>query len=456
MPDWLTESAPVEAVASEVPPQEDYADMTGFAPALEPVAEAAPEWLLAMQPADDEDAVEAVGPEWSVEIDDAIGASAASLDTAFESNSELYASEVIEDSALSADQPDWLNDMAPGPDETPAVDMPLASELETPDWASAFESPTLEPTTLSSEVQPDWLQMMGDEETHAPLEDIVPDDASLPTMRSAQTIDLSETEFAQGFQIEEPDLTEPLAAASVDWLSESSNLEDSMDQAVTADSDWLSEMQAAATDAVPEEAIQAATPDWLSGMEPDAMDADQIAEPDWSAAEVPADSPDWLGAVEPAAEVESVLPMDSLEDVETARIHAVMEASSDQAAYDWDESLEETAPAAPLPAANAPDWLNAMVPGLDVDPSAEEDLQLESEFMPGSENRVTAVLPVAQPKPTPDYNWVNEIVQEETQPVQEVAVAGAGAGKSRFSFSRLPKWLQGKPAEDVDLPPWLR
>jgi hypothetical protein len=435
MPDWMSEAAPVEAVASEVPPQEEYADMTGFAPVAETAAESGPDWLMAMQPEDDElDAVEAVGPEWSVAIDES---------PLMDANSDLYASEVIDEPALSMEQPDWLNAMTAGPDETPAVDMPLASEVETPDWASAFDAPSMEPATLSSESQPDWLQMMGDEEAQAPLEDIVPEDAPLPAIRSAQTIDLSETEFAKGFEITEPELNEP--AAAMEWLSETGNLEDSMDQAVTADADWLSEMQAAAQEPVPDEAIQAVTPDWLSGMEPDMMDADQIADPEWPAAE-------------PVAELDDLLPMDSIEDVETARVHAVMDASEDQMAYDWDDSLEETAPAAPLPAANAPDWLNAMVPGLDVDPSAEEDAPLESEFMPGSENRVTAVLPVAQPKPTPEYNWVNEIVQEETQPVQEVdvAVAGAGAGKSRFSFSRLPKWLQGKPAEDMDLPPWLR
>src|SRR6185369_13475965 len=51
--------------------------------------------------------------------------------------------------------------------------------------------------------------------------------------------------------------------------------------------------------------------------------------------------------------------------------------------YQWDDGpVEESMPASPAPASNAPDWLNAMVPGLDVDYDAPEDEPVETEYLP--------------------------------------------------------------------------
>ncbi|MCU0499756.1 MAG: hypothetical protein MUF87_20585, partial [Anaerolineae bacterium] len=125
-------------------------------------------------------------------------------------------------------------------------------------------------------------------------------------------------------------------------------------------------------------------------------------------------------------------------------------------AFAWDEvqaideePLEDTAPSA---AQNAPDWLNAMVPGLDISYETES----------------------VEPPPTPtvkrDYDWVNQIVEEELRP--PVSMPEKDGRKPRFSFSRLPAWLRGgqtsapTPAPtqavatetdegDDDLPPWL-
>ncbi|MBL8156535.1 MAG: hypothetical protein JNM70_20315, partial [Anaerolineae bacterium] len=119
---------------------------------------------------------------------------------------------------------------------------------------------------------------------------------------------------------------------------------------------------------------------------------------------------------------------------------------------EWpEEALEAEAPAAPAPAENAPDWLNAMVPGLDVDYSAPEDEQIESEFVPGSENRIVPAIPTAKAGETarPEYAWLVDIVDEESR--QTAALGEESRPQPRFRFSRLPVWLR-PPTEKRDEP----
>ena len=81
------------------------------------------------------------------------------------------------------------------------------------------------------------------------------------------------------------------------------------------------------------------------------------------------------------------------------------------------------------PAENAPDWLNAMVPGIDVDTEAEEDLPIETEF--ADEN--TKQAPVAEE----DFNWLTDIVDEESRPLETQS-----SRPSRFSFTKRPAWFR--------------
>jgi hypothetical protein len=111
-----------------------------------------------------------------------------------------------------------------------------------------------------------------------------------------------------------------------------------------------------------------------------------------------------------------------------------------------------------------------MVPGLDVDFDAPEDEQIEQEFIPGSENRAVPVFQGAsQPARDREFEWLVDIVNEETQQMKAVP---AQSRRGRFVFSHPPVWLR-QPTEtssrevnkqaaddedwnDVDLPPWMQ
>jgi hypothetical protein len=106
----------------------------------------------------------------------------------------------------------------------------------------------------------------------------------------------------------------------------------------------------------------------------------------------------------------------------------------------------------PTPAENAPDWLNAMVPGLDVDYTASEET-------------------AAEPMPAPseidvsgrEFAWLSEVVAAET----------VEADRPRYVFSRPPAWMDRLtpliqldaaqddafpdwPTNEDDVPDWLR
>jgi hypothetical protein len=110
---------------------------------------------------------------------------------------------------------------------------------------------------------------------------------------------------------------------------------------------------------------------------------------------------------------------------------------------------EEEATFAPTPAENAPDWLNAMVPGIDVDTTAGEAEPEEPEPVAASTGS------------SRDYNWVIEMAENE-QNAEAAAVAPPSG--SRFVFTRPPAWLSASRPDDKlpdwpsddDMPEWLR
>ncbi len=94
------------------------------------------------------------------------------------------------------------------------------------------------------------------------------------------------------------------------------------------------------------------------------------------------------------------------------------------------------------PAENAPDWLNAMVPGLDVDYEARED---EVEAVEALEERAVPAL-------KRDYDWVAALATAET------ALDQPATTRPRFVFSRPPAWLSGGSSSskaDDGLPDWI-
>ncbi len=79
-------------------------------------------------------------------------------------------------------------------------------------------------------------------------------------------------------------------------------------------------------------------------------------------------------------------------------------------------------------AAASPDWLNAMVPGLD----AVQDAADDDDDDPARDESVA-------PSPK-DFDWLNDIVDEETGEMEAVAPQFAPPAP-HFRFSRLPLWL---------------
>ncbi|MEZ4669283.1 MAG: tetratricopeptide repeat protein [Anaerolineae bacterium] len=473
-PEWLAGLEPEEpeaepaAVADDAP--EWLADLEPEEPDAEPMAMAddAPEWLAGLEPEEPEAEPAAVAddaPEWlaGLEPEEPEAEPAAVADDTPEWLADLEPEEpVAESAAVADDTPEWLSAMRAESGSLSDIEgEPEVEANPTPDWLVGLEpeEPKPEPEPIGS-ATPDWLVDMqqNEEETAAKIE-----------------AEMSDTpEWLTDMQSEET--AEPQAEMSVE------------------EPDWLSAMQAESGAEVEPEPLVNDTPDWLAEMQPDAV-VDEPLPPvqrpvssavtrdlsDWSVGqemdfEPPAitnDEPDWLtnmaGDSVPEPDVEGQLPyeetntMDDMEEAvagETPDWLSAMRPA--EANHEWDINAEEEhMPAAPAPAQNAPDWLNAMVPGLDVDYGAEEDEQLETGFLPGSENRLTPVIPAGAPKPRPEYNWLLDLVQEESQQARS-----SGEKARRFVFSRPPAWLRtptevrDEPADemdaDVDVPPWLQ
>ena len=130
--------------------------------------------------------------------------------------------------------------------------------------------------------------------------------------------------------------------------------------------------------------------------------------------------------------------------------------TNDESGYDVNEDTFAPAPlgliasteneeVVPTAAENAPDWLNAMVPGLDVDYDAEEDEQLEQQFVQslGSHRPVSA-----QSDTSPQASWLNDIIEDEmSQPAtlpESIGIPAKQMSKRRFVFTQLPRWLNAE------------
>ncbi len=149
---------------------------------------------------------------------------------------------------------------------------------------------------------------------------------------------------------------------------------------------------------------------------------------------------------EALVEVESMTQNENLPEFEEGAV--MPDAEQPAESFEFVDELEG------VTAANAPDWLNAMVPGLDIDFEAGEDEQIESEFL--EEPEVIAPVATAVPSEVSEaarrgnFGWLIEIVEEETRVLpppplpdmmpEELSEAPARGG--RFSFSKQPAWLK--------------
>lgn len=99
---------------------------------------------------------------------------------------------------------------------------------------------------------------------------------------------------------------------------------------------------------------------------------------------------------------------------------------------------------------NVPDWLNAMVPGIDIDYDIEEDEPIEQEFVEEPALIQPDSSSAAALADNDEFQWLTDIVDEETREIvpdappalPELPGASATADKPRFSFTRRPEWLK--------------
>jgi hypothetical protein len=362
--------------------------------------------------------------------------------------------------ALADDTPDWLTEAESesgvtdgGWDDGAAdVQQPMAEE---PAWLSAVKSSAPAPDasefqwdapSTHSESVPEWLTTL---ESQPEGEVPPPENANQDWLSDAKPVPTA-ADLSEWMHRVPEDTAEPTA------VSDLNTLEWTNDTAVHDDTpDWLAEPEQ-------EFAPEAETmdhSDWLGNIGSDRAAAQQEASAEPLSSEF-----SWLNDMNPSATgvpagEPKLVPVEEME----ADFGEMSTSLDDLARVD-----ESGVVAASSPANNAPDWLNAMVPGLDVDFDAPEDEQIESEFLPGSENRMSPEgKEIEGMREQRDFAWLEAIVEEESQQIAPVDMEALKEKRpKRFSFSRLPPWLRQpleKPqapaapaADDIDLPPWLQ
>ncbi len=483
-PDWLSEAAPA--------PEADFEEEPLPFDAGEPEVSGVPDWLAAMPaeagtpPAPEEE------PDWLYDVkDDTPEPTQFDLPRGEDLEAEIGTETPLSREAVEAntliidDTPEWLSAMQPEA-ETEAVEAAPAADDGGFEWMSIEdEAAQAEPTTPPVGIPtPDWIseleaaEMMA-EETGAEATAETPDWLSAMQPESEEPVEAvqAEPDWLSAMQPEAEAEAEPAAEAVAeaevpDWLSEAAPVPAEVEAAAAPLEDW----EPATSDDVIAR-MSSDVPEWLAELQ--AEEAHDTAELDEGRAEIPAvttatDAPDWLHEMQPEAEPEMEAPAevvsgeqpDWLSDLQAAEsappIETVAELSGmapEAEMVEWgEEAIEAEPPGGPAPAENAPDWLNAMVPGLDVDYSAPEDEPIEHEFVPGSENRVIPVIPTAKASETarPEYAWLVDIVDEESR--QTAALGEETRPQPRFRFSRLPVWLRPptEKRDEPDLPPWMQ
>ncbi|MFW5692161.1 MAG: tetratricopeptide repeat protein [Chloroflexota bacterium] len=356
------------------------------------------------------------------------------------------------------DTPDWQMRDEEGEDEEDELDW-LMSEQEADEDEEEF--------AFEADEAPDWLSDISRDEAPAQPEPAPSFEAAsedeedeLDWLMSEQEADEDEEEFA--FEADE----------APDWLSDISRDEAPAQpepapsfgaESEDEETDWLLEEEEAFA-FEEEEVPEADMPDWLS--EDDAA---------FEAEEADEDLPDWLIEMEGAEETaEPTLATGPEADYEWMEQAELVEANleTETPVAEAVAAGEETAAA---PADNAPDWLNAMVPGLDLDYQAREDAPIEQSYLSETYSE-----DAAREGADADFQWLVNIVDEESGKPPEVSLENMPGmpqpkREPRFTFSRPPAWLRGNRAtgaaqsapaqvmanedEDIELgeelPPWL-
>jgi tetratricopeptide (TPR) repeat protein/uncharacterized protein YdbL (DUF1318 family) len=465
VPDWLSAVSPTSSTTQA---EEDEFDFT-----LEDedeqaaVGENVPDWLSAVSPTsgttqeeedefdftlEDEDEQAGVGenvPDWLSAV-----SPTSSTTQAEEDEFDFTLEDEDEQAAVGENVPDWLSAVSPTSSATQAeedeFDFTLEDEDEqaavgenVPDWLSAV-SPT-SGTTQEEEDEFDFT--LEDEDEQAAVGENVPDwlSAVSPTSDTTQE---EEDEF--DFTLEDEDEQAAVGENVPDWLSAVSPTAGTVEEEDEFDFTLEDEDEQAA--------VGENVPDWLSAVSPtsgttqEEEDEFDFTLEDEDEAVAEDNVPDWLSAVSPTSNTNEDEFEFALEDEEEVD-YTTLDEEADYA------SLGEEV--APTPAANAPDWLNAMVPGLDLDYDEDEETEAETTATP-------------EPSRAGDFGWLTTIVNEELAPptsmpepvgsTERMTAVVEPTQTTPFVFSRPPLWLRRLRGEenntttmedDDDLPPWL-
>jgi tetratricopeptide (TPR) repeat protein len=359
--------------------------------AVEPAGEdAAADWTLDDEAAEEDhfDVVSAAGIEWNP--DDA-----------------LYDDELTDDEAISeGDSFAWSDDFAGealGEADTYAEFMGEAADETGGDWLS-----DLTPPAAQTEGEFNW----GDEP-------VAQNDAP-------GWLDMLDGEPEEEAVEETPQTATELLGSLDDEIDEAIEFEPEF--AMDAEGDWLADEDAADDDMEFAPAMTNGEEEFLSFDDDEGDDYEAAGE-----------------AFEWSAELDDAPAEPVYAQVASLDVAQPLDEDSDYAAEFGEELVED---GAMTPAANAPDWLNAMVPGLDIDYEAEEDY---------GGTGVKTPEPAAAPARTSqaDFSWLNTIVEEESAnttsaapmspppALPEMPAPSIAASARGFVFKRLPAWMRG-------------
>jgi Tfp pilus assembly protein PilF len=373
-------------------------------------------------------------------------------------------------------------------DDDFASDDEFATEDEgQPDWLNSYDGADW---SEDADEQPEWLRETGEFTINEQADTGFDADSS-----DEFGDDFGDDEFAAQFDQtmtdsgdDEPDWLSQLGDFSEDDAEVGDFVEDMSDDVDEFDAQFDDEMPTIASKPMQNIDDQ---PDWLQDFAADAVDDIQVD-----------DQPDWLQDMgsydEDVAEDAdaTVVSADEFADEFSDEFEDEFEDEfsdefEDEFEGDFADEFDETTPAELpdilsdesfydeddidlAPADNAPDWLNAMVPGLDVDYEAEVD---EADDVDYDDQRETLRdrQPTFRRITTEEFDWLVDLAAQEERedyvppassaptgapvppppppplpmtPLMPGMGDGAGALVARFPFSEPPMWLRNLQAEE--------
>jgi hypothetical protein len=349
---------------------------------------------------------------------------------------EFLAFDTLDDEADdgSQEQADAFTFESAAEDEEAMADFAALADLEA-DHDLGEAGAEEQQAEVSGDEVPDWLTSLQAEE-EALVAQEQEDEALAAQVDEMAWLEVDDTAAAD----------EPVPAQSPEWLADTVDEDSGVLMEPGEMPDWLEVVGQSAQREDDSSAVEDALeemPQWLADVSDLQLSEDEmdLLTDSEEIEAVREDIPDWLtgaplSAVMAAEQAEDEFAEQPIYDIDEDAELAFAESER------WGEQI------VPTPAENAPDWLNAMVPGLDVDYTAQdEDAPVESEYAELAEDEAMVA------RASRDYAWVQDIVDEELRPpaalptaTQEAAAVSAAADAApaapRFSFTRAPRWLR--------------